>query len=91
MAWIKGHFEGTDPCEVVGSLIGEFESTQNGKNTKALALSFNQSKSVQAIKKFVGEERTNVLEEDLGSGTEGFGVESTESLALSEGSGQLSP
>ncbi len=81
---------GTIKFEAKGSVIGEFKNTQNDKNTKALTLTFKQAAGVQAIKKFlVGPE--NTLEANLGKGFEKAGLESSETLTLESGSGQLLP
>ncbi len=83
---------GTIAYELKGSVIGEFKSTQNDKNTKALTLTFAQSKGIQAIKKFEGEANESTLEINLGKGFEKAGLESTETLTLEgTGAGQLLP
>ncbi len=82
---------GSIALELKGSVIGEFKSTQNDKNTKALTLTFAQSKGIQAIKKFEGEANENTIEANLGKGFEKAGIEFTETLTLATGSGQLLP
>ncbi len=81
---------GTIKFEAKGSVIGEFKNTQNDHNTTALTLTFLQSAGVQTIKKFEGGPE-NTLEAELGKGFEKAGLESMETLTLTNGSGQLLP
>jgi hypothetical protein len=74
-----------------GSLIGEF-TTKLDTQTKTFAVTFSLKtgeKGKQAITKFAGEEKTNVIELTIEGVTEVAGVESTETLTLEGGSGQL--
>jgi hypothetical protein len=75
-----------------GSVIGEF-TTKLDTQTSLVTLSFGLKageKGKQAITKFVGEEKTNVLESSLEGGAfEVTGLESKEDLLLIGGSGQL--
>jgi hypothetical protein len=76
---------------VKGSIIGEF-TTKLDTQTNALAVSFalkTGEKGKQTITKFAGEEKTNVLESTIEGVTEVAGLESKETLTLTEGSGQL--
>ncbi len=82
---------GTVAFEAKGSVIGSFASTQNDKNTKALTLAFTETAGVQGVKKFEGESTENTIKANLGKGFETAGLKSSETLTLSEGSGQLLP
>jgi hypothetical protein len=83
---------GATALAVTGSVIGEF-TTKLDTQTNLVTLLFGLKageKVKQAITKFVGEEKTNVLESSLEGGAfEVAGLESKEDLLLINGSGQL--
>jgi hypothetical protein len=82
---------GETSLAVTGSVIGQFTTaldTQTSLVTLAFALKAAE-KGKQAVTKFTGEEKTNVLESTIEGTTEVAGLESKEDLLLVAGSGQL--
>jgi len=82
---------GETAFSVKGSVIGEFTNKLDTQ-TNLLTIKFGLKageKGKQAITKFAGEEKTNVLESTIEGKTEVAGLESTEDLILTGGSGQL--